>query len=96
MSKTSGYHENGGLSNKYFENFERPKNAICLWLKLRMLNNADLNIVHFFLVSAKPNCVFMTFKVEESFWTKKQSCKSSKVDKTKWRPFFFVLTDTIF
>ena len=29
MSKTSGYHENGGLSKKYFENFEfRKKNAV--------------------------------------------------------------------
>ncbi len=28
------------------------------------------------------------FRVEESFWTKKQSCKLSKVDMTKWRPFF--------
>ena len=29
MSKTSGYHENGGLSKKFFENFEfRKKNAV--------------------------------------------------------------------
>ena len=39
---------------------------------------------------AKPrtNCIFVTFRVEESFWTKKQSCKFSKVDIRKWRPFF--------
>ena len=29
MSKTSGYHENGGLSKKFFEKFEfRKKNAV--------------------------------------------------------------------
>ena len=29
MSKTSGYHENGGLSKKFFEKFEfREKNAV--------------------------------------------------------------------
>ena len=26
--------------------------------------------------------------MDESFWTKKQSCKFSKVDIKKWRPFF--------
>ena len=26
--------------------------------------------------------------MNESFWTKKQSCKFSKVDIKKWRPFF--------
>ena len=34
------------------------------------------------------NCIFTTFRVSESFWTKKQSCKFSKVDIKKWRPFF--------
>ena len=34
------------------------------------------------------NCFFRTFRVEESFWTKKQSCNLSKVDIKKWRPFF--------
>ena len=28
----------------------------------------------------KTNCIFRTFRVAESFWTKKQSCKFSKVD----------------
>ena len=43
-----------------------------------------------FLIMAQPktNCNFRTFRVEESFWTKKQSCKLLKVDITKWRPFF--------
>ena len=35
-----------------------------------------------FLIMAEPktNCIFRTFRVDESFWTKKQSCKFSKVD----------------
>ena len=32
--------------------------------------------------------------MDESFWTRKQSCKFSKVDIKKWRSFF-VLTDAI-
>ena len=31
MSKRSGYHENGGLSNKYFENFEFRKKCSQKW-----------------------------------------------------------------
>ena len=34
------------------------------------------------------NCFFRTFRVEESFWTKKQSCKLWKVGIEKCRPFF--------
>ena len=44
-----------------------------------------------FLIMAQPktNCIFRTFRVTESFWTKKQSCKFSKVDIMKCRPFFW-------
>ena len=43
-----------------------------------------------FLIMAEPKtkCIFRSFKVDESFWTKKQSCKFSKVDIKKWCPFF--------
>ena len=43
-----------------------------------------------FLIMAQPktNCIFRTFRVDESFCTKKQSCKFSKVDIKKWCPFF--------
>ena len=39
-----------------------------------------------------------SLRVEESFWTKKQSCKLLKVDITKWRPFFVFVcfNDAIF
>ncbi len=57
-------------------------------------NNADLNIVRHSQFQPKTNCVFRTFREEESFWTKKQSCKFSKVDIMKWRLFFdFVCFD---
>ena len=43
-----------------------------------------------FLIMAQPktNCVFRTFRVKESFWTKKQSCITLKVGIKKWRLFF--------
>ena len=39
------------------------------------------------MAEPKTNCIFRTFRVAESFWTKKQSCKFSKVDIMKCRPF---------
>ena len=52
MSKTSGYHENGGLSNKYFENFEfRKKNAV----KNEMKILKNLFYAKFFII----NCNFL-------------------------------------
>ena len=43
-----------------------------------------------FLIMAQPktNYIFRTFRVAESFLTKKQICKFSKVDIMKWCPFF--------
>ena len=53
------------------------------------MNNVEVCIVrHSQFQPKKTNCVFRTFRVEESFWTKKQSCKLLKVDLKKWRPFF--------
>ena len=52
------------------------------------LKYSDLNIVRHSQFQPKTNCVFRTFRVEESFWTKKQSCKFSKVGIMKWRPLF--------
>ena len=43
-----------------------------------------------FLIMAQPktNCVFRTFRVKESFWSKKQSCITLKVGIEKWCLFF--------
>ena len=52
MSKTSGYHENGGLSKKYFENFEfRKKNSVKN--ETKMLKN--LFFAKIFII----NCIFL-------------------------------------
>ena len=51
------------------------------------MNNAA-QLWSIFLVSAKNKSNFKDLRVEESFWTKKQSCNLSKVDIKKWRPFF--------
>ena len=52
------------------------------------------NAVHWmFNIKAEPrltetNCVFRTFRVKISFWTKKQSCTTLKVGNKKWCLFF--------
>ena len=68
-----------------------PKNAICLRLRLRKIDQSHAALFIFTRFSwsqPKTNCIFRTFRVKESFWTKKQSWKLSKVDIKKWRPFF--------
>ena len=46
------------------------------------------NLIYIALAQPKTNCNLKTLRVEESFWTKKQSCNLSKVDIKNWRPFF--------
>ena len=48
----------------------------------------SVNWMFLIMVQPKTNCIFRTFRLEESFWTKKQSCNLSKVGIKKWRPFF--------
>ena len=71
-----------------FLHYKGPNIAICFWLGLQY---GTLHIQsEMFLIMAQPktNCNFRTFRVEESFWTKKQSCKLWKVGKKKCSPFF--------
>ena len=77
--------------SKRFLHSKGPKNAICLWLRLRKIDQSHAALFIFTTFSwsqPKTNCIFRTFRVKESFWTKKQSWILSKVDIKKWRPFF--------
>ena len=47
--------------------------------------------IFLFMAQPKINCVFRTFRVKESFWTKKQSCITLKVGIKKWCLFFVLV-----
>ena len=53
------------------------------------MNNVEVCIVRHSQFQTRTNCIFRTFRVEESFWTKKQSCNLSKICTKKWRLFFW-------
>ena len=65
---------------KWFIHFKSPKNAICLWLSHNKEHcKLDMQCALSW-AQPKTNYIFRSFRVNESFWTKKQSCKFSKVD----------------
>ena len=75
------------LGWKRFLHIKGPKNVPCL-LSTSIQNIARMWAQCFISNLKKTKSIFRTFRVKESFWTKKQSWKLSKVDIKKWRPFF--------
>ena len=63
------------LGPKKFLYAKGPKNAICLQLRLKMLNNADSTLFDF-SQSQNTNCKLWTFGVKESFRAQEQSFQS--------------------
>ena len=79
---------NFALGPKRFIQSKDPKNVLCLWIDIK--KKSYIFKYAMFCIISQPGTKYIlrAFRVDESFWTQKQSCITQKVGLEKWCLFF--------